>query len=372
MEKTVVELFPAFGGDCILVTFEAIDYRILIDGGFRKTFSDSLAPRLQGLGAAGKAIDLLVVTHVDNDHIMGIIELFRSLRCKKTEIEIREIWYNGYRHLFSDKRQHMSVAQERRIADEVRKIDVPVAKACMGKEIGYAQGETLAGLLEGIWEDAWNKNFAGKAVCCCGDAGRQVELYPDRLRAAVLNPGLQELHALEYEWNQFRRKKWLPMGNGGSIVCEECFERFLAYVDPSVTNQSSIAFLLTYLDGAGKEYQLLFLGDASAERCLDRLEGWKDIQFDCLKLPHHGSKNNITEKTLGLLQAGTLLFSTDGRQYGHPDAEVVEAAVRSEKCRRMLFNYAGCKAVDYIKEKYPQKEIMTGEEGYCRINLDRI
>ena len=42
MREVQIELFPASGGDCILIIFEKIDYRILIDGGYKETFSHSL------------------------------------------------------------------------------------------------------------------------------------------------------------------------------------------------------------------------------------------------------------------------------------------------------------------------------------------
>lgn len=368
MNDVMIELFPALGGDCFLITIEEIDYRILIDGGFKKTFTSSLSAVLKNLGAAGKRIDLLVVTHVDNDHIMGIIELFRELQCGKIQIEICEIWYNGYRHLFSGAKQRLSSDQERRVMDEVRRLDVPAMEDCIRKDIGYAQGETLTGLLAGIWEKEWNRSFAGKAVFC-RDTGVLVEIKRPHLSLMLLNPGFEQLRALEYKWNHFRRTKYLPMENGDSVMYEDCFERFLTYMDSSETNQSSISFLIMYTNKAGKNYNLLFLGDASAENCLIRLDGWKNIRFDCIKLPHHGSKNNITKCTLEQLRAEYLLFSTDGQKHGHPDWEVISAAASNTNCKRMVFNYESCKAVSRLKEVYPEKVIVTGRDGYCELRI---
>lgn len=368
MNEVVIELFPAFSGDCILVTFETIDYRILIDGGFSKTFSIALASKLQSLDADRKAIDLLVVTHVDNDHIMGIIELFRALKRKKISIEIREIWYNGYRHLFLREKQCASESQEKLILDEVMKKSIPETEM-LGKEIGYAQGETLAELLSETWEKEWNLSFNGQAVCCCNDKAVLKTLCKNRLFLILLGPGEAELQALEREWNNYRRKKWLPMVNGNSIIYEECFERFLTWADPSITNQSSIAFLLEYEGQAGQVYRMLFLGDALTERCLGRMERWKMLKFDCLKLPHHGSKNNISQKTLNSLHVDNILFSTNGKKYKHPDWEVVEEIAHAKNCQRMVFNYDECMVIDRIKREYPDKKIKVGIDGYCKIEL---
>ncbi len=362
-----MELYPALGGDCILISFEEIDYRILIDGGYKETFSNTLASALRALKAEGKGIDLLVVTHVDNDHIMGIIGLFQALKIQEIEIEIREIWYNGYRHLFTGSKQAVSPVLEKSLGDEIRKIDFDDREARQGKEIGYSQGETLARLLAYAWENVWNKQFDGKAACCQKESV-SVELVSKLLSVTLLNPGYLELQALESQWNAFRRKKCLSLKNGDSVVYEHCFERFMTNADSSVTNQSSIAFMLTYR-ARGKTYQFLFLGDASAERCLERLEDWKNIKFDCIKLPHHGSKNNIAKDTLDQLQAEYLLFSTDGRKFDHPDWEVVEAAIHAEHCSSLVFNYDRCHVVEHIREKYPDMAVLTGKEGYCKLEL---
>lgn len=367
MSEVQLELFPALGGDCILISFEEIDYRILIDGGYRETFSNALASALKALKTRGKGIDLLVVTHVDNDHIMGIIGLFQALKIQEIEIEIREIWYNGYRHLFTDSKQAASPVLEKSLRDEIRKIDFDDREAQQGKEIGYSQGETLARLLAYAWKNVWNKKFGGKAACCQKESV-SVELLSKYLSVTLLNPSCLELQALESQWNAFRRKKCLPLKNGDSVVYEHCFERFLTNADSSVTNQSSITFMLTYVASV-RTYQLLFLGDASAERCLERLGDWKNIKFDCIKLPHHGSKNNITENTLSQLQAEYLLFSTDGRKFGHPDWEVVEAAIHAEHCNSLVFNYGGCHAVGRIRKEYPNIEVLAGQRGYFKLEL---
>nr|WP_296441667.1 MBL fold metallo-hydrolase [uncultured Acetatifactor sp.] len=378
MGEISVELFPARGGDCILVTFEAIGYRILIDGGFRETFKDSVLPELQKLAAEGKRIDLLVVTHVDNDHIMGIIELVKLLKRGKLEIEIGEIWYNGYRHLFQGGKKSLDRVLELAVLEEVQKLPNPTDGDILGKDIGYAQGETLAGLLSGIWDEKWNASFGGNAVCHQGASW--MPLCQGRLYVMVLNPGPAELKMLEKKWTDFRRKKFLPLDNGESVQYEDCFEQFLYYSqegeegrseqDMSATNRSSIAFLLKYIGEGGKEYQLLFSGDAPCSCFLDRMQGWDKIVFDCFKLPHHGSGKNIFQKDLEMLRVDNLLISTDGQRHHHPDWEVVSTAAGSLRCEKLIFNYGICEAVSRLKREFPEKKISGGQEGYYRIDIE--
>lgn len=101
-----IELLPANEGDCLLITIINEDIHILIDGGTANTYRTYLRERLIQLRNDGKAIDLLVVTHIDNDHIGGIIELLKENGSNENPhiIEIRNIWHNSYRHLQFDKK----------------------------------------------------------------------------------------------------------------------------------------------------------------------------------------------------------------------------------------------------------------------------
>lgn len=69
---TMIKLFSAGVGDCILVEFVEEDYRILIDGGCAETYRNYLKEYLTELVIQGKRINLLIVTHIDSDHIGGI------------------------------------------------------------------------------------------------------------------------------------------------------------------------------------------------------------------------------------------------------------------------------------------------------------
>ena len=90
----------------LLITIINEDIHILIDGGTANTYRTYLRERLIQLRNDGKAIDLLVVTHIDNDHIGGIIELLKENGSNENPhiIEIRNIWHNSYRHLQFDKK----------------------------------------------------------------------------------------------------------------------------------------------------------------------------------------------------------------------------------------------------------------------------
>ena len=69
-----IDLLPALNGDSVLVEYVPSHY-FLIDGGYVDTYKDYLLPKLKEISENGGAIDVIVVTHIDADHISGIIKL---------------------------------------------------------------------------------------------------------------------------------------------------------------------------------------------------------------------------------------------------------------------------------------------------------
>ena len=66
--------FRSGQGDCLLLEGESSG-RILVDGGMRDPYRAHVAPALAKLRAAGKKLDLIYISHIDRDHIGGILEL---------------------------------------------------------------------------------------------------------------------------------------------------------------------------------------------------------------------------------------------------------------------------------------------------------
>src|SRR5262245_24303785 len=103
-----LEVLPVAHGDAIWIEYGAPKRprRILIDGGPAATYEAALHKRLQALKSLprkARRIDLLVVTHVDTDHIDGIIILLRA--AKELDIRFGEIWFNGWDQLVKDRQE---------------------------------------------------------------------------------------------------------------------------------------------------------------------------------------------------------------------------------------------------------------------------
>ena len=68
-------------GDCFILESKSNNESttMLIDGGPYQTFKNHLKPTLQKLPLNGK-IDLIVLSHIDNDHIIGLLDLFLEIK----------------------------------------------------------------------------------------------------------------------------------------------------------------------------------------------------------------------------------------------------------------------------------------------------
>lgn len=101
---TSIEVLKASYGDCIFVTIQdkGAVYTIMIDGGTPSTYSfknkkqkteaGPLKLKLSELREKGRSIDLLIITHVDNDHIGGIIRWFEE--AMPSPDFVKRIWMN--------------------------------------------------------------------------------------------------------------------------------------------------------------------------------------------------------------------------------------------------------------------------------------
>src|SRR3989304_9255220 len=86
----------AESGDCLVLEFGKTKSKyILIDGGPGGVYEQSLQPFLRNLGH-GTKFELIVASHVDDDHMNGLLDLLTSLQGYGTKlIKIKEIWHNS-------------------------------------------------------------------------------------------------------------------------------------------------------------------------------------------------------------------------------------------------------------------------------------
>jgi beta-lactamase superfamily II metal-dependent hydrolase len=331
-EQTLqVELLPAGHGDSVLLEYgsPAAPARILVDAGPATAYA-AVRARLARIPPERRRLDLLVVTHVDADHVEGVVKLLNDA---DLAVEVGELWFNGYRHLPDG-------------------------------ELGPVQGE-MVGALASHRRIAWNTAFGERAVK--RETGRplpRVEL-PGGLSVTVLAPSDRELERLRREWERACQRAGLTPGSVADALVLlgqtrrlnpldtyldtrvdaagdlEGLAASASDLDRSAPNASSIVLLVEY---AGR--RVLLAGDSTPDALVPALErlvaerSLSRLRLDAFKLPHHASRNNVTRELLRLVDADRSLVSTDGKHFGHPDDEAIaRVIVDGPRGGTLVFNY---------------------------------
>jgi hypothetical protein len=330
-----ITMLPARQGDAIWVRWgeENDPHQMMIDMGTEEV-GNRIRNDLLNLPASQRTIDLLVVSHVDRDHIGGVLTCLAEAD-PIPGLEIKDVWFNGFQHLSGG-----SVAQ-------------PDVGDSNGLEpMGPAQGERLSSWLR---KQVWNKAFDGSPVQRIpGEVPKTVTLHDD-MRVTVLGPTPARLEAFIDTWVEevelALEKGTLtevspglePMGSKTPPLLEEEDDlEFLAETDNSADdskpNGSSIVLLLEYKDG-----KVLLSGDAFSADLVEGLQavsGDERMKLDAFKLPHHCSRNNVFKPLVETVDCERWLISTDGSQFRHPDAVALARVITYSKIRspNLFFN----------------------------------
>lgn len=329
-----IEMLPALHGDCLLVEYgdAGRTRRLLVDGGPIGAF-EALQARIDALPAGDRRFELIVLTHVDTDHVDGLVRLFATP--KPWPFVVKDVWFNGWRHL------------------------EPAHGLLGGK-----QGEYFSALLSRrLDDDAWNGAFGGEAVVAAEESDPPTRQLAGGMVLTLLSPTPAKLDKMRAAWRKdlgdaidpgnldaawellSKTRKYLPTEGllGGGPELEKLIEK-QSRPDNAAANGSSIA-LLAEFTATGKS--ALLLADAhpeivcgSLKRLLAR-RGLRRLKVDAVKVAHHGSKGNTTEELMSLIESPRFLFSTNGAQFHHPDREAV-ARVISRSAHpgpTLFFNY---------------------------------
>ncbi|MGR9634061.1 hypothetical protein ACU82A_15240 [Bacillus cereus] len=115
----------------------------------------------------GEEIDLLIITHVDADHITGAINLLKENGSNQYSkiIKINEIWHNSFKNLYRDiqdeslNKVDLSILNNIRV--ETQHLDED--EELEAQDISVNQGSHFASLiLKGGY--SWNSSFGNQSI----------------------------------------------------------------------------------------------------------------------------------------------------------------------------------------------------------------
>lgn len=351
-------MYPAKNGDSFLVNADGT--HILIDAGYASTYQDFIATDLAQLAKACRRLDLVVCTHIDADHIGGLLEFF-SLNGTpdKRVIEVGAVWHNSLRSL-PPLAALPDGLHDQMVLEAIRRRGIQGVATSSPNPISARQGSSLAKLLR-QYGYTWN---SGEGTCCISEGGSPVSL-PNNVSVQVIGPKAVRLEELRNLWLREVRKLGYKGSSQPSNLVDDAYEMWCTTVplpsapeatpisaksslrlaevhtpDTSISNGSSIVLLIF----TGNT-RLLFLGDAWAEDVVDSLKALQStaapLIFDAIKVSHHGSLHNTSVELLSIADSPCFLISSDGSHHGHPDFEVLAEIVDRPAPfkRHLFFNY---------------------------------
>jgi beta-lactamase superfamily II metal-dependent hydrolase len=313
----------AFHGDCLLL--ESSEGRfILIDGGPPHTYDDYAADYLEAVVGPTGTYELVVVSHVDADHIIGVLDLFAELERRTVNhdpvFNVGDLWHNAFTDTIDTADQEISQG--------IQSILDFAGAANMAMTLGQVD---FLGISEGYKLERSAKRSGVPINAAFGGAIISPDSLPDpihkigTLSLRVVGPTKANLDALRQQWLDWVRDN-LPRIAAGEPDA-------LANVDKSVPNLSSIVLLA---EEGGKRF--LLTGDARGDHILQGLSaaGLLDahggIDIDLLKVQHHGSDRNTNSDFFRKVRAATYVISANGK-YGNPDLETLEWIVDAAHAR---------------------------------------
>lgn len=356
-------------GDCLLIEHgtEAHPHHVLIDGGPQLNYKAHLRGVLKSVAQKGGALDLVILSHVDTDHILGLVDFFAEERDRKSAgdqplIAVGGLWHNSF-----DR------------AIDINNTIAPKFMAAINAAGQSANQITSTGIaLQGIGDGNTLRVLALQLGIPLNDGFTEIittETAPDDvdlngLNLRVVGPTPANLEALRAEW-----EKWLADHEDAITSADPLL---MANADQSVPNLSSISVVA----GVGGK-TILLTGDARSDHVLEGLKtaGLTDddgnMHVDVLKLPHHGSDRNMTKTFFRKVTADRYVVSANGKD-GNPDVAtliwLVESASAADRKIEIIATNA-TPSTQKLQNEYPESEygytltIMPKNQHFITVDL---
>ncbi|HEX5703561.1 MAG TPA: hypothetical protein VFX97_10220 [Pyrinomonadaceae bacterium] len=327
-----LEALQAKHGDSLILHYgkPKTPKMIVIDGGPAGVYKASLKPRLNELKESRSpdealSIRMLMVSHLDDDHINGVLAFLDDLADKQDQNQeipynIVTLWHNSFDDIIGSEND----------ADELMAASLhkPVKPIASGGAMAAGLPVSLSGsaIAASVPQGRDVRNIANKLGLSINTPfeklvqapvkGKKVVPIGDGLKFTVIGPLKDRIEELQLEWNTVIKAKGLAKNEKGQALAA-------AFLDESVFNLSSICVLA---EAGGKT--MLLTGDARGDHVLKGLTGAGllkkgTMHVDLLKLPHHGSDRNVETDFFRQITADHYVISADGR-HGNPEVSTLQ------------------------------------------------
>jgi len=358
-----LEIFPSASGDCLLIT-SADGRTLLADAGLPTAYDDFIAAPLAKMRDKGTAIDVAYVSHIDRDHIGGILRMldhemkwrvYEHMTCKGRQFkkpdvprppQISQIWHNAFLETIAETEAIQLGSALATSAGALAALNAAALgdprQAALAAEV-----EMLALSVGDAIEVNWrigadqldiplNPDFGGNFMVA-RPAG---PIHLGSLTVTVLGPTAKQLKELRKEWIIWLRKSNdyvkklrkqhdrdvddLRSGMAPLDIARRTRELVLT-IEKDVTPPNLASLVLLVEENGSRALLTGDAGDASLLEYFDNA-GLMDpegrLEIDVLKVPHHGAHNSYSSEFAERVRARHYVFCGDGEHH-NPEPEVV-------------------------------------------------
>ena len=329
--KYIFRTFCCGSGDCIFLMLNNDGYalNIMVDcGKYTKEIDNFVKTELKN------RIDYLIVTHIDNDHINGLI----TMLTKNSDLIIDHIIYNCYQRVMSNRKQWTEKMRE-----NVSRLygQLPIVIDMISQDINEEKAVTLAEciLRKEEWNRTWQREYVtdeSPAIKLTNNMGRIIFLSPSQAALDQLDKKYRKLF-----WQQLYKQKEEEYEKEETIyealmritqldedeeikeenvndctINEHTLEQYacqsLSKMDDN--NMASIAFVWEH-----QGHRILFMGDADPTQVSKAIEEvYKDetkpVIFDLIKVSHHGSAHSTSCGLMDVIDSERFFFTGGGKE----------------------------------------------------------
>lgn len=342
--QATFKTFESGAGDCLFLILRdeqvGDSFHIMVD-------CNVLTPEIKHFiySELGSKIDTLIITHIDADHTNGIVKLLRDIESE--HLQINQILFNGFQPqtdnpqpLDDEIRKKLDAAMKflPPIVDENNHKTNGVDAACLVTEINKKQQ----------WKDVWRKTpiLAGETIALSeAKWGRLRFLSPtqnsiDKLlhevkleyaRKLGVAPPKQDFEnqdkyfELMLRLSNLRKRPTIIKKTRGLVITKDVMVKYAEIdADENAVTPANKASLAFYWESTDSSKRVLMMGDAIPSQILSQLNEIYEgtMQFEAVKISHHGSKNNTSISLLNKISSEHY-FITGGKSSEGPHIETI-------------------------------------------------
>lgn len=365
-----LRVFQSSKGDCLLLTSRT-GAHMLIDGGMGDAFTAHVQPFLGQMAAAGEHLDLVYVSHIDQDHIAGVLKLLdntmlwrvhgyrkaNGLTTKKPAVpampKVLGIWHNAFSMLIGEN----AGAAEDLLAQSSRVLSLSADPAWADlasehQELAYSIAEAIQ-VSRRIAADQLsiplNAEFGGQLIMVREPASAATEL--GGMAIHVVGPFAEDINILKDEWvtwlraNKARvaglrakaKEDAAKIGQSADGLASELDIYLKQLGNRDAVTAPNLASVMLLVEEQGR--RILLTGDGHADDIMAGLEhqgaltAAQPLHLNVLKFQHHGSEHNVHEEFCRRVFADHYIFCGNG-MHENPDLDAVQLLLDTNQQHR--------------------------------------